>query len=65
MPPAGTSFTLFSALGSLLILFQEELVGVVVVPPETPEPGSAAPSLWGEEGALWHPLGSPLAWRYS
>lgn len=33
-------------------------MGVVVVPPETPEPGSVAPSLWGKEGAsgiLWGP----------
>lgn len=50
VPPAGTSFTPFSALGSLLILVQEGLVGAVVVPLETSEPRSAATSL---EGGFW------------
>ena len=50
VPPAGTSFTPFSALGSLLILLQEGLAGAVVFPLETSEPGSAASSLWGQEG---------------
>lgn len=50
VPPAGTSFTPFSALGSLLILIQEELVGALVFPLETSEPGSAASSLQGSRG---------------
>lgn len=50
VPPAGTSFTPFSALGSLLILPQEGLAGAVVFPLETSEPGSAASRRWGQEG---------------
>lgn len=59
VPPAGTSFTPFSALGSLLILVQEGLVGAVVVPLETSEPELP---LWGlgvrgegDSGIFWGP----------